>query len=113
MKKIRIIALLMAVLMLSLAFASCANTPEESGSESSSDAAQTQTPNDPAATTLPEETTYPVDENGYELDRLPELNYNGKEFIVTGSRRTDAPTHPQNCQIFAPQPKPTDGFRAA
>ena len=82
MKKIRLIALLMAVLMLSLAFASCANTPEESGSESSSDAAQTQTPNDPAATTLPEETTYPVDENGYELDRLPELNYNGKEFVL-------------------------------
>lgn len=82
MKKIRITALLMALLMLTLCFVSCANTPDEGGVEGSSDPAITQDPNNPAATTLPEETTYPVDENGYELDRLPELNYNNEEFVL-------------------------------
>ncbi len=82
MKKIRFAALLMAVLMLMLCFASCAETPSGDGDGSSASTTATPNPNDPAATTLPEETTYPVDENGYELDRLPELNYNDKEFIL-------------------------------
>ncbi|MBO5701732.1 MAG: extracellular solute-binding protein [Clostridia bacterium] len=81
MKKIRLAALFMAMLMLALCFVSCANTPEEGG-ENSTAANETQGPADPAATTLPEETTYPVDENGYELDRLPELNYNDEEFVI-------------------------------
>ncbi len=81
MKKIRLAALFMAMLMLTLCFVSCANTPEEGG-ENSTGANETQGPGDPAATTLPEETTYPVDENGFELDRLPELNYNDEEFVI-------------------------------
>jgi hypothetical protein len=81
MKKIRIAALFMAMLMLALCFVSCANTPEEGG-ENGTQANGTQGPADPAATTLPAETTYPVDENGYELDRLPELNYNDGEFVI-------------------------------
>ena len=81
MKKIRIASLLMAILMLALCFVSCAETPEQGG-EGSTGANQSEGPDGPAATTLPEETTYPVDENGYELDRLPELNYNDKEFVL-------------------------------
>ena len=80
MKKLRFAALLMAILMLTLCFVSCANTPEEGGEGSTS--ADTQGTNDPAATTLPDETTYPVDENGFELDRLPELNYNNEEVVI-------------------------------
>ena len=81
MKTVRIVALLMATLMLMLCFASCAETPTESP-DGSENASTTVAPNDPAATTGPTETTYPVDENGYELDRLPELNYNNEEFVI-------------------------------
>ncbi len=87
MKKIRIASLLLAVLMLALCFVSCANTqdPENSGNGTTGDAS-TQAPGpgsqDPNATTETPETTYPVDENGYELDRLPELNYNNQEVVV-------------------------------
>ena len=81
MKKIRFAALALAMIMLALCFVSCANTPAEGG-ENSTAANETQASNDPAATTVSDETTYPVDENGYELDRLPELNYNNDEFVI-------------------------------
>ena len=81
MKKIRFAALALAVIMLALCFVSCANIPAEGG-ENSTAANETQASNDPAATTVSDETTYPVDENGYELDRLPELNYNNDEFVI-------------------------------
>ena len=81
MKKIRFAALALAMIMLALCFVSCANTPAEGG-ENSTAANETQASNDPAATTVSDETTYPVDENGYELDRLPELNYNDDEFVI-------------------------------
>ena len=81
MKKIRFAALALAMIMLALCFVSCANTPAEGG-ENSTSANETQASNDPAATTVSDETTYPVDENGYELDRLPELNYNNEEFVI-------------------------------
>ena len=80
MKKIRFVSLMLAILMLSGFFVSCAETQTET--PDSSENASTTVSNDPAATTLPEETTYPVDENGYELDRLPELNYNDEEFVL-------------------------------
>jgi ABC-type glycerol-3-phosphate transport system substrate-binding protein len=80
MKKIRIASFIMAIMMLALCFVSCAQTQQ--GGEASTGANQSEGPEGPAATTLPEETTYPVDENGYELDRLPELNYNNKEFVL-------------------------------
>ena len=81
MKKIRFAALALAMIMLALCFVSCANTPAEGG-ENSTAANETQASNDPAATTVSDETTYPVDENGYELDRLPEINYNNDEFVI-------------------------------
>ena len=80
MKKIRFAALLMALLTLLLCFASCANTPTEQGD--STTASTPDATEAPTATTETPETTYPVDENGYELDRLPELNYNGEEFVL-------------------------------
>ncbi len=87
MKKIRIVALLMAVLMLALCFASCAETP--SGDESTSDVNATTTAPAQEGTTETPETTYPVDANGYELDRLPELNYNNEEIVIfTWSNQT-------------------------
>ena len=81
MKKIRIAALLMALLTLALCFASCANTPvDPEETTKAGENASTEAP--VAGTTETPETTYPVDENGYELDRLPELNYNDQEFIL-------------------------------
>ena len=80
MKKIRFAALLMALLTLLLCFASCANTPTEQGD--STTAGTPDATEAPAATTESPETTYPVDENGYELDRLPELDYKGEEFVL-------------------------------
>lgn len=88
MKKIRFSALFLAILMLSLCFASCATTTppdsEENANNTTAGAQVTPGSNDPTATTVnvPEETTYPVDENGYEIDRLPELNYNNEEFVI-------------------------------
>ncbi len=78
MKKIRIASLLMAILMLALCFASCSEPT--GGSDTTAPNATTTAPI--AVETTPEETTYPVDENGYELDRLPELNYNDEEVII-------------------------------
>lgn len=75
MKNFRFAALIMAILMLALCFASCAET-------GSNDTTASQGTTAPAATTETPETTYPVDENGYELDRLPELDYNDKEFVI-------------------------------
>lgn len=81
MKKVRFAALLMAILMLTLCFVSCAETPVEDPANSTSPT--TDVPNDDStATTAPAETTYPIDENGYELDRLPELNYGNSEFVL-------------------------------
>ena len=80
MKKIRIAALLMALLMLALCFASCANTPVVTDETTAGENASTEAP--VAGTTETPETTYPVDENGYELDKLPELNYNNQEFVI-------------------------------
>ena len=80
MKRIRLAALFMAILMLALCFASCATTPVEGNDVTTEGNASTEPP--VAATTETPETTYPVDENGYELDRLPELNYNGEEFVI-------------------------------
>ena len=80
MKKIRIFAGIMALLMLALCFASCANTPVDPETTTAGENASTEAP--VAGSTEPTETTYPVDENGYELDRLPELNYNNEEFVI-------------------------------
>lgn len=80
MKKIRIFAGIMALLMLALCFASCANTPVDPETTTAGENASTEAP--VAGSTEPAETTYPVDENGYELDRLPELNYNNEEFVI-------------------------------
>ena len=80
MKKIRLVALLMAILMVALCFASCANTPVDPEETTAGENASTEAP--VAGSTEPTETTYPVDENGYELDRLPELNYNNEEFVL-------------------------------
>ena len=71
MKKIRIFAGIMAVLTIALCLASCANTPVNPD-ETTAGNASTEAP--VAGSTEPAESTYPVDENGYELDRLPELN---------------------------------------
>ncbi len=85
MKKIRIASLLMAILMLALCFASCS---EPTGGETTT-APNATTTAPVAVDTTPTETTYPVDENGYELDRLPALNYNGEEFVIfTWSNQT-------------------------
>lgn len=80
MKRIRLAALFMAILTISLCFASCATTPVEGNDVTTTGNAATEAP--VAATTETPETTYPVDENGYELDRLPELNYNHEEFVI-------------------------------
>ena len=71
MKRIRLAALFMAILMLALCFASCATTPVEGNDVTTEGNASTEPP--VAATTETPETTYPVEENGYELDRLPSL----------------------------------------
>ena len=79
MKKIRIFAGIMAILTIALCLASCANTPVNPDDTTAGNAStEAATP----VSTEPAETTYPVDENGYELDRLPELNYNDQEFVI-------------------------------
>jgi predicted small secreted protein len=81
MKKIRLVALFMAILTVALCLASCANTT--GGEENITTAGENAATEAPVAgTTETPETTYPVDENGYELDRLPELNYNNEEFVL-------------------------------
>lgn len=80
MKKIRLAALFMAILTLSLCFASCANTPVDESGTTAGENPSTDSP--AAATTETPESTYPVDENGYELDRLPDLNYNNEDFVI-------------------------------
>ncbi len=79
MRKIRFASLLMAALILMLCFVSCAETPSE---EEQGSSASTTAPIDPSVSAEPNESTYPVDENGYELDRLPELNYKNEEFVL-------------------------------
>ena len=80
MKKIRLVALFMAILTVALCLASCANTTGGEDVTTAGEIAATEAPI--AGTTETPETTYPVDENGYELDRLPELNYNNEEFVL-------------------------------
>lgn len=79
MKK-RLAALVLATIMLMLCFTSCVNTPSD-GPDTSGNA-QTTVSNNPDSSAGPQETTKPVDENGYELDDLPELNYNNQDFVI-------------------------------
>ncbi len=74
MKKIRITALLLALLTLALCFASCANTGD--GSDTTANQG-----NNGSATATPE-TSGRYDADGFLLDDLPELNYNQEEIVL-------------------------------
>ena len=75
----RVIAALLAAMLLLPSLIACADQPEEQGTPSDTTAA------DVAATTLPPETENPYDENGYLKDTLsPDLNFGNYEFNILG-----------------------------